>query len=518
MKKYLLFIYILYLHRCLLAQEPTPLMYEQQELINELKKLIELHYPDTIQTPNILKSLDSAVFKYQNYDNNFYEYLKVINNDLGKIDPNIHLYFSTSLMSGYSWHQYKRATWKNISKEQKKSIIEKFGEPMFINRKWLKSSLNQLNLASTSHYVLPHRIHKNKKLYNDSHRGHKSFLGKQRTYDQSIYNFGFEEINILEGNIGYLKVSYWSDPNYIDTPILNHVLGMLIHSKSMIIDLRETGWGSVDMIPLLCSYFMPKKSEITLGRLFNKFTKKEKELKTFRKLKGITEHFDQRPIYILTSNKTIGISEFLIYVLKKYRNATIIGEHTTGSALTVEDFKIISPTYIKMPNQIIIPNDGETWHRKGISPDIFCNKEYALDSAWKYIYASAIKEERLEEKRVQMQQYLDYKIAINQKINFNYNLQEYEGRYEYEKKIILENNTLYLEDFTNKKLKLIPNSKNEFLVDYIFSREQKMLKSNSVLSIPIQIIKVRFEKDLETDIYDLILIYNNNTFGTAKKL
>jgi hypothetical protein len=78
--------------------------------------------------------------------------------------------------------------------------------------------------------------------------------------EERMTNYGFEEIKILPGNIGYLKFNSFSyDEGAFN--VASGVMDLLANADALIIDLRENGGGSPEMIQFLCSYFLNNPSK-----------------------------------------------------------------------------------------------------------------------------------------------------------------------------------------------------------------------------------------------------------------
>ena len=67
-------------------------------------------------------------------------------------------------------------------------------------------------------------------------------------------NFGFKEVKILSGNIGYLDLRQFAGPKYAGETAVA-AMNLLANCETLIIDLRNNGGGSAEMIQLLTSYF-----------------------------------------------------------------------------------------------------------------------------------------------------------------------------------------------------------------------------------------------------------------------
>ncbi len=71
-------------------------------------------------------------------------------------------------------------------------------------------------------------------------------------------NYGFTEIKVLEGNIGYLNLPCLQILN-IGKEIATSAMNFLSNTNAIIIDLRTNGGGVPSMVQLLSSYFTDAK-------------------------------------------------------------------------------------------------------------------------------------------------------------------------------------------------------------------------------------------------------------------
>ena len=81
-----------------------------------------------------------------------------------------------------------------------------------------------------------------------------------------IENHGFKEVKLLDGNVGYLKFNFFSAAQEA-FPVAVGAMAFLANCDALIIDLRENGGGSPEMIQLLSSYFFsgePQAPELLL--------------------------------------------------------------------------------------------------------------------------------------------------------------------------------------------------------------------------------------------------------------
>jgi len=193
-------------------------------------------------------------------------------------------------------------------------------------------------------------------------------------------NFAFRKVEVLTGNIGYLKFDGFVDARE-GAPTAIAALNFLAWCDALIIDLRDNGGGSPSMIQLMNSYFFDEV----------------KHLNDFYIRKGdITRQFwtqawvpgprlEDTPLYVLTSERTFSAAEEFTYNLKNMERATIIGATTGGGAHPVNnhDFPEESITVNVPFGKAVNPISGTNWEGEGVAPHIAVSPEDALAMAHK---------------------------------------------------------------------------------------------------------------------------------------
>ena len=192
-------------------------------------------------------------------------------------------------------------------------------------------------------------------------------------------NYYFEEIKILEGNIGYLNLKKFRDPYYAGKATVA-AMNFLSNTDAIIIDLRQNGGGTPKMVQLISSYFFG--SEVVL--LNTVFKRKENIIKQFWTLPYVPgKKMPNVPLYILTSSRTFSAAEEFSYNLQNLKRALIIGETTGGGAHpggrinATEKYNVWTPTA-----RSISPITKTNWENVGVIPDIKTTKEKAFKTAY----------------------------------------------------------------------------------------------------------------------------------------
>lgn len=191
-------------------------------------------------------------------------------------------------------------------------------------------------------------------------------------------NFGFEEVTILEDNIGYLDLRGFADIRYAEE-VAKAAMDKLIQSDAIIFDLRRNGGGSPSMIRFISSYLFGSEP-VHLNTFYWRPSNSYSE--TWTNPEFASETKPDIPIYVLTSDYTFSAAEEFTYNLKNMERATIIGETTGGGAHPGGPMVITDCFLVNVPQgRAINPITNTNWEGVGISPHIAVPKEDALETA-----------------------------------------------------------------------------------------------------------------------------------------
>ena len=183
--------------------------------------------------------------------------------------------------------------------------------------------------------------------------------------------------SVLENNIGYVALErFASDERTIDDT--RSVFLKLLDTRAIIIDLRHSGGGDGLAVADLLSYFLKKKELSATFPEWDDISGSKSDAGTT----NLKSKYLGKPLYILTSSKTISAGEAFVYFLKSKQRALVIGEKTAGAGFGVDAFEVSNGFYFV--NSIYTSFDiekGEGWQGSGISPDIVVESRKALDVA-----------------------------------------------------------------------------------------------------------------------------------------
>ena len=140
-------------------------------------------------------------------------------------------------------------------------------------------------------------------------------------------NFGFEKVERLPGNVGYLDMRSFVRPE-ISGEVTAAVMTFLANTDAMILDLRSSQGGSPDMVVFLASYFFGGDEPFHLGGMYSRVESLTQQLWTFPYVPG--RRYLDKDLYILVSKRTFSAPEGLAALLQHHKRAIVVGERTAG--------------------------------------------------------------------------------------------------------------------------------------------------------------------------------------------
>ncbi|HLK61271.1 MAG TPA: S41 family peptidase [Chthonomonadaceae bacterium] len=202
-------------------------------------------------------------------------------------------------------------------------------------------------------------------------------IEQYRTWNQQV-NFGFEKVERLNGNIGYLDLRGFFDPEMGGDTVAG-AMTLLANTDALIIDLRQNGGGSPEMVQLICSYFF-EGEPVHLNDLYFRPSDTTRQYWTLPHVPG--KRYVGKEVYILTSHRTFSGAEEFSYNMKNLKRATLIGETTGGGAHPGDMARINDHFAIFVPSgRAINPITKTNWEGTGVTPDVAAPAEQALKTA-----------------------------------------------------------------------------------------------------------------------------------------
>jgi hypothetical protein len=291
-----------------------------------------------------------------------------------------------------------------------------------------------------------------------------------------LSNHGFQEIRILSGNIGYLKMNSFNGSREAFETVAA-AMGFLAHCDSVIIDLRWNPGGDSRMVQVISSYFLGNEPKI-LDEFHYREKGRLKQIWSLPFVPGPT--LEDKNLYILTSGLTFSAAEGLAYDLQALKRATIVGETTMGGGHAVDQVIIRAKFLVYVPHAVSInPVTGKNFQGTGVEPDVKADREQALNVAHIHVLKKRIGLETESTVKSELEWALDG-LSL-QAVRLTPSLcQSYTGSYG-PVKITLEKRRLYYH-FGPGKLRMAPIKDDYFLLENFDAFRIKIMKSKGTVT------------------------------------
>jgi len=309
-------------------------------------------------------------------------------------------------------------------------------------------------------------------------------------------NFGFKEVKILNGNIGYLDLRSFSNVDYAKSTAVA-AMNFLSNSDAIIVDLRMNGGGMPSMIQLISSYLF-SENPVHLNNFYWRQMDSTTQSWTLPEVDGIRS--PTTPVYILTSNRTFSAAEEFSYNLKNLNRAILIGETTGGGAhpgsivTATDNFTVWIPS-----GRAINPITNTNWEGTGVTPHVKTTSQEALGIA--HIAALETLLENCEE--TQLKHFYEWNLiglkATVNPITLDIKcIESHAGVYGSIKISVAGNKLLYQKN-SNLEYELIPINKNEFMLQGNNSfRIKFIVEDGETIELEVQYENGRSDRKLKT--------------------
>jgi retinol-binding protein 3 len=190
-------------------------------------------------------------------------------------------------------------------------------------------------------------------------------------------NFGFQKVELLEGNVGYMELNGFADiGDAAETAIA--AMNFLANTDALIIDLRYNGGGVPGIAQLISSYLFDRP--VQLNAIHWREGNRTEQYWTLPHVPG--RRYGSKPVYVLLSKQSLSAPESFAYSLQALKRATIVGETTAGGANPGGEFRLNDHFALFVPTgRAINPVTNTNWEGVGIRPDIDVPAKRALRTA-----------------------------------------------------------------------------------------------------------------------------------------
>lgn len=187
-------------------------------------------------------------------------------------------------------------------------------------------------------------------------------------------NCSVEKAEVLPGQVGYLKFNSFPELD-ICGEMLHKAMAKIGETKAMILDLRDNTGGFPETVADVASPLF--------DRTVSWYNPREAQSATTLK-PAAGSKLANKPVYILTSSRTLSGAEQFTYNLKMLKRATVVGEMTGGGAHVGTFHRVDEHFGVGIPEaKITNPYGQPDWDVVGVEPDVRVNAADALSVAEK---------------------------------------------------------------------------------------------------------------------------------------
>jgi len=191
-------------------------------------------------------------------------------------------------------------------------------------------------------------------------------------------NYAIPRAEVLAGNIGYLKMDMFARPQNAGATFAA-AMAFLQYSDALIFDLRDNGGGDPAMVAMALSYLVPPHTEI--NRFHQRGSAADEQIWSLPYVPGGRWSTD-KPVYVLTSDRTASGAEEFAYDLQQMKRGTVVGAVTWGGANPGGFMPIDAHFAIFVPTGAAVnPISKTNWEGTGVRPDVAVEPARALDAA-----------------------------------------------------------------------------------------------------------------------------------------
>ncbi|MCE7994271.1 MAG: hypothetical protein HEP71_19950 [Roseivirga sp.] len=322
-------------------------------------------------------------------------------------------------------------------------------------------------------------------------------------------NFFMPKLEVLKGNIGYLKIDQMANIVNARTTV-DAAMQFLTYTDAVILDLRGNRGGIGGFTPYMASYFFPAEKKLLFSRQFPAYDSAS-HFYTAEDLQA--PRLVDQDLYVLIDGFTGSAARNLAYTLQQHGRAQLVGESTgVGSAggHSAGLFALTDGFIATVPiAKVVHPVSKSNWSMVGVVPEHQSSSDNALKGAHT-LSLTNLWQQAVGDQKTELKAFLDELSKTSDTVEKTTNeldLEVYTGAYEL-RKVLIDNNKLYLQRDGGPRLELKWLEKDLF---------QLMLPPNARSATVLP--NVRFDRDEEMKITQLSFVKSDGTIeSTAKKL
>ena len=190
-----------------------------------------------------------------------------------------------------------------------------------------------------------------------------------------IFNQGFMELSLLEGNVAYLDLRGFA-PLDRARETTDAYMKLMSQADAVIIDLTHNGGGDPSTVQYLCSFFF--EEIIHLNSLYYRQGERTVEYWVLPEVGG--RKMADIPMYVMISEETFSGAEEFSYNMLTQKRAVIVGQTSAGAANPGGTRGINEQLGVFIPTgRAVNPITNTSWEGVGVVPEIRTTREETFE-------------------------------------------------------------------------------------------------------------------------------------------
>ncbi|WP_420388296.1 S41 family peptidase [Roseivirga sp.] len=177
-----------------------------------------------------------------------------------------------------------------------------------------------------------------------------------------------KSIKLLDGNIGYLKITNFPNPDEQVYSDIASAMAFLKDSDGLIIDIRGNRGGHPSTVAEILGYFI--EGSMVYDRFYVPKEDKTYDYETHKKVKG--EKQVGKPLSVLIDEKTASVSELFAFAVQNLKLGKVYGQSSMGLVNLAGYYPVASGKYYLLlsKGRQVNPFDENGLENSGVQPDV----------------------------------------------------------------------------------------------------------------------------------------------------
>ena len=189
---------------------------------------------------------------------------------------------------------------------------------------------------------------------------------------REIINIKADKSKIIDGDIGYIRISIFNQKTYQETVnAINKLKKSRKKLNGLVIDVRNNPGGLLDSVVQISDLFLDANKLGTNKKIVS--IKGRAEGTNFTANATAGDKVNNIPIVILVNKGSASASEILAAALRDHKRAIIVGTQTFGKGSVQSVIPVDSKSMIKITTALYYTPNNESIQAKGVTPDVIVN-------------------------------------------------------------------------------------------------------------------------------------------------